>query len=87
MTRLCQPAGGSHGKGKADRLAVVGNTRTVETVTIAEVAFCDRCGVLHLACLIPFRYSQGKAASWERVLRTYGRTSAERKVTGSPVLE
>ena len=38
------PASGSHGKGKADRSAVAGNTRTVETVTIAEVTFCDHCG-------------------------------------------
>jgi len=38
------PAGGSHGKGKADRSATAGNTRTVETVTLAEVAFCDHCG-------------------------------------------
>lgn len=38
------PAGGSHGKGKADRSAAAGNTRTVETVTRAEVTFCDHCG-------------------------------------------
>ncbi len=38
------PASGSHGKGKADRSAAAGNTRTVETATLSEVTFCDHCG-------------------------------------------
>ena len=33
---------------------------------------------------MPCKYSQGRAASKLRVLRTYGGTKADRKVTGSP---
>lgn len=32
----------------------------------------------------PFKYSHGSAASSDRVFLTYGGTSAERKLTGSP---
>ena len=35
---------------------------------------------------MPFKYSQGNAASSDFVFLTYGGTSAERNVTGSPAL-
>ena len=41
-TALSQP--GRHGKGKQLDHARSSNTRTVETVQIAEVAFCEHCG-------------------------------------------
>jgi transposase len=41
-TAISRP--GTHGKGKALDQARSANTRTVETVQIAQVAFCEHCG-------------------------------------------
>ena len=41
-TAISQP--GTHGKGKPQREVRSGNTRTVETVQVSKVSFCEHCG-------------------------------------------
>ena len=38
------PHGGTHTKGRATDPSRSGNTRTVETVTVSQVRFCEECG-------------------------------------------
>ncbi len=59
----------------------------VSVIVREDVALARQLFVWDYPPDIPFKYSQGNAASSDLDLRTYGGTNAERKVTGSPVFE